>query len=175
MAQWTDDPKIHSLMTYLGKTGKTGKPTRSAFVAEQVSQIMIKVEPRVAELRAVQKDHDVLMVQLDKYKDLIANKKRHADGIKIEFDQAKHDLVSQNPNADIDAFNKDLKQALIDLEADYQNALKSIDGVKQSVRVKRTTIRGIEDRMEMYHKQVRKLISQLETAARAKAGQPKSA
>ena len=40
-------------MTQLGKTGKTGKPTRIAFVAEQVSQIMMKVEPRLAELRAV--------------------------------------------------------------------------------------------------------------------------
>jgi chromosome segregation ATPase len=175
MAHWTDDPKIHSLMTYLGKTGKTGKPTRSAYVAEQVSQIMIKVEPRVAELRGVQKDHDQLMVQLEKYQDLIENKKRHIEGIKIEFDQAKHDLLSQNPNADIDAFNKDLRQAINDLEEDFKVAVSSIDGVKQSIRVKRTTIRGLEDRMEMYHKQVLKLISQLEDAARAKAEQQKSA
>lgn len=37
MAHWTDDPKIHVLMMHLGKTGKTGKPTRSAFVADQLS------------------------------------------------------------------------------------------------------------------------------------------
>ena len=72
-------------MTHLGKTGKTGKPTRSAFVAEQVSGIMIKIEPRVAELRNVSKEKKGLLAKLDKFQDLIDNKKRHADGIKIEF------------------------------------------------------------------------------------------
>jgi chromosome segregation ATPase len=161
MADWTDDPKIHTLMTYLGKTGESGKPTRAAFVAEQVSQIMMKVEPRVADLRAVNKDHDALVATYDKYKDLIDNKKRHAEGIKIEFDQAKEDLLSQNPNADVNAFNKDLKEALSGLEDDYQKALAGVDELKQSITVKRTTIRGLEDRMESSRKQVMKQISQL--------------
>ena len=112
MPHWTDDPKLHGLMTHLGRTGKTGKPTRGAFVAEQVSQVMIKIEPMVANLGKVKKEYDGLHLVLDKMQDLIANKKRHAEGIKIEFDQAKEDLLSQNPNADIDAFNKDLRQAL---------------------------------------------------------------
>ena len=174
MAHWTDDRRIHSLMTHLGKTGKTGKPTRSAFVAEQVSGIMIKIEPRVAELRNVNKEKNDLLAQLDKYQDLIDNKKRHADGIKIEFEDAKQDMLNQNPDADGTAFNKDLKIALSDLEDDYQTALQSVDGIKQTIRVKRTTERGIEDRMRMYEKQVFQLIEQLVKAAQAKAA-PKSA
>ncbi len=154
MVNWTDDPKIHSLMTQLGKTGQTGKPTRIAYVASQVSDIMMKVEPLVAKLRAVQKDHDELVASWEKKKELIANKSRHGDGIKIEFEQAKADLLSQNPNADIAAFNKDLRQALEDLEQDFQDAMKTVDEVRQSIRVKGTTLRGFEDRMEIYRKQV---------------------
>jgi hypothetical protein len=136
-------------MIHLGKTGKTGKPTRSAFVAEQVSGIMIKIEPRVAELRNVSKEKKGLLAKLDKFQDLIDNKKRHADGIKIEFEDAKQDMLNQNPYSDVTAFNKDLKIALSDLEDDYQTVLKSVDGIKQTIRVKRTTERGIEDRMKM--------------------------
>ena len=136
-------------MIHLGKTSKARKPTRSAFVAEQVSGIMIKIEPRVAELRNVSKEKKGLLAKLDKFQDLIDNKKRHADGIKIEFEDAKQDMLNQNPYADVTAFNKDLKIALSDLEDDYQTVLKSVDGIKQTIRVKRTTERGIEDRMKM--------------------------
>jgi chromosome segregation ATPase len=161
MANWTDDPKIHSLMTQLGKTGQTGKPTRIAYVAAKVSDIMMKVEPLVAKLRAVKKDHDELGALWEKKKDLIANKSRHTDGIKIEFEQAKADLLSQNPNADMAAFSKDLRQALEDLEEDYQEAMRTVDEVKQSIRVKGTTLRGFEDRMEIYRKQILKQMMQL--------------
>lgn len=161
MVHWTDDPKLHGLMTHLGKTGKTGKPTRGAYVAEQVSQIMVKIEPMVAKFGMIDKEVTELLDTLGKMQDLIENKKRHIDGIKIEFDQAKEDLLSQNPNADIDAFNKDLKQALLDLEDDFQKAVAGIDGLKQTIRVKRTTKRGLEDRMEVYHKQVKRQMSQL--------------
>mgnify|MGYP006119138233 FL=1 len=58
-------------------------------------------------------------------------------------------MLNQNPYADVTAFNKDLKIALSDLEDDYQTVLKSVDGIKQTIRVKRTTERGIEDRMKM--------------------------
>lgn len=148
-------------MTQLGKTGKTGKPTRIAYVAEQVSQIMMKVEPRVAELRTVTKDHDELVALWEKKKDLIANKKRYLEGVTLEFEQAKEDLLSQNPDADIKAFNKDLRQAHADVEDDYQSALSTVDEVKQSIRVKGTTMRGIEDRMEIYRKQVLRQMIQL--------------
>ena len=169
MQHWTDDRRIHSLMTHLGKTGKSGKPTRSAFAAEKVSEIMIKIEPRVAELRSVNKELEGLHAHLEKLQDLIDNKKRHADGIKIEFEGAKEDLLSQNPEADVDAFNKDLRQALNDLEDDYKNAMANIDGVKQKIRVKRTTMRGLEDRMKMYETQVFKYIEQLMKDAEARA------
>ena len=161
MAHWTDDPKIHSLMTQLGKTGKTGKPTRIAYVAEQVSEIMMKVEPRISELRAVKKAHDELVALWEKKKDLIANKGRNAEGIKIEFEQARIDLLSQNPDADVAAFDKDLRLALEDLESEFQDALKTVDEVKQSIRVKGSTMRGIEDRMDIYRKQVLRQMMQL--------------
>lgn len=169
MTHWTDDPKIHSLMTQLGKTGKTGRPTRIAYVAEQVSQIMMKVEPRVAELRAVTKDLDELVALWEKKTDLIDHRKRHIDGIKIEFEQAKQDLLSQNPDADIALFNRDLRQAIADLNDDFESAVKTIDDVKQSIRVKRSTIRGIEDRMEVYRKQVLRQMIQLRKTPRQKA------
>jgi ribosomal 50S subunit-associated protein YjgA (DUF615 family) len=145
MVHWTGDPKLHGLMTHLGKIGKNGKPTRGAFVAEQVSQI--KIEPMVANFNKVKKTHDGLHEVLDKMQDLIENKKRHAGGIQIEFDQAKEDLLSQNPNADIDAFNKNLRQALENLTVDYKKALAGVDGIKQTIRVKRTTMRQLEYRM----------------------------
>jgi rubrerythrin len=156
-------------MTQLGKTGKTGKPTRAAFVAGQVSKIMVKIEPRVAELRAVSKDHDELVKKWEQQKDLIDNKKRHADGIQIEFEQAKQDLLNQNPNADITVFNKDLRDALAYLEDDYQKALSEVDEIKQSIRVKRSTIRGLEDRMELYRKQVLRQMIQLRKPNQQKA------
>lgn len=151
MVHWTDDHRIHSLMTQLGKTGK---PTRNAFVAEQVSQIMMRAEPRLAELRAVTSDHDELVALWEKKKDLVDNRSRHADGIKIEFEQAKQDLLGQNPDADIAAFSKDLRLALADLEDEYQDAMKAVGDIKQSIRVKRSTLRAIDDRMEIDRKQV---------------------
>jgi hypothetical protein len=169
MVHWTDDPKLHGLMTHLGKVGQSGKPTRGAFVAEQVSAIMIKIEPMVSNYGKIKKEHDGLHAELDKMQDLIDNKKRHADGIKIEFDQAKEDILSQNPNADVDAFNKDLRLALEDLEADYKKALFGVDGIKQTIRVKRTTMRGLEDRMEVYHKKVQRHMSQLMKSVQPKA------
>jgi hypothetical protein len=122
---------------------------------------MIKIEPMVSNLSAVNKDLATLHAALDKHQDLIDNKKRHADGIVIEFDQAKEDLLKQNPNADVDAFNRDLRDAMKDLEADFQTALGEVDGIKQTIRVKRTTKRGLEDRMEIYHKQVQRQMAQL--------------
>jgi hypothetical protein len=123
-------------------------------VAEQVSQIMMRAEPRLAELRAVTSDHDELIALWEKKKDLVDNRSRHADGIKIEFEQAKQDLLGQNPDADIAAFSKDLRLALADLEDEYQDAMKAVGDIKQSVRVKRSTLRAIDDRMEIFRKQV---------------------
>ena len=134
--------------------GKTGKPTRIAFVAEQVSQIMMRAEPRLAELRAVTSDHDELIALWEKKKDLVDNRSRHADGIKIEFEQAKQGLLGQNPDADIAAFSKDLRLALADLEDEYQDAMKAVGDIKQRIRVKRSTLRAIDDRLEFDRKQV---------------------
>ena len=156
-------------MTQLGKTGKTGKPTRIAFVAEQVSQIMMKVEPRLAEFRAVTKDHDELVALWEKKKDLIENKSRHAGNIKFEFEQAKQDLLDQHPDADIAAFKKDLRLALADLEDEYQHAMKSVGDVKQSIRVKRSTLRAIDDRMKVQRKQVLRQMNQLRKMPEQKA------
>ena len=166
MVHWTDDPRIHSLMTQLGKTGR---PTRIAYVAEQVSQMMMKVEPRLAELRAVTSDHDKLVTLWEEKKDLIENKKRHVDGIKIEFEQAKQDLLEQNPNADIAAFSNDLRLAIADLEEQYQDAMRTVGDVKQSIRVKRSTLRAIDDRMEIYRKQVLRQMIQLRKTPERKA------
>ena len=91
---------------------------------------------------------------MGKEKDLIDNRSRHADGIKIEFEQAKQDLLGQNPDADIAAFSKDLRLALADLEDEYQDAMKAVGDIKQSIRVKRSTLRAIDDRMEIDRKQV---------------------
>ena len=169
MAHWTDNPKIHSLMTQLGKTGKTGKPTRIAFVAEQVSQIMVKIEPRVAELRAATRDHDELVAKYEKLKDLIDNRKRHFADLRVLFEQAKEDLLRQNPKADVSMFNRDLRQALADLDDESTKAVADIDDVKQGIRVKRSTMRGLEDRMQLYRKQVLRQMAQLTSSPQQKA------
>ena len=59
----------------------------------------------VGNLGKVKKEHGGLYAALGKMYDLIDNEKRHAVGIKIEVDQAKEDLLGQNTNADVDAFN----------------------------------------------------------------------
>ena len=169
MAHWTDDPKIHSLMTHLGKTGKTGKPTRAAYVAEQVGQIMAKIEPRVAELRAVTRDHDELVDRWEKLKDLIDHKRRHIDALRFEFEQAKEDLMRQNPKADRSMMNRDLRQALDDLDDEFSKAAIDIDDVKQGIRVKRSTMRGLEDRMEKSRKHVLRQMMQLRKLPQQKA------
>ena len=132
-------------MTHLGKTGKTGKLTRSAFVADQVGQKMIKSDPRVGELCNISKEKDGLFMEFDRNQDLIENMKRHAEGITFEFEQAKEDLLNQNPYADAAPFDKDLKVSLIDLDDDWINALANIDAVKLTIPVKRTIMRGVED------------------------------
>lgn len=169
MVHWTDNPRIHSLMTQLGKTGKTGKPTRIAYVAEQVSQIMMKIEPRVADLRAATRDHDALLAKYETFKDLIENRKRHIDGIKIEFEIAKEDLLNQNPDADIAVFKKDLRSALADFDDEFQDAVNGIDDVKKAVTVKRSTTRALEDRMEKARKQVLHQMMQLKKLPEQKA------
>jgi len=45
MEHWTDYRRIHSLMMHLGKTVKTDKPTRSAFVAEQAREDLLNQNP----------------------------------------------------------------------------------------------------------------------------------
>ena len=169
MAHWTDDPKIHSLMTHLGKTGKTGKPTRAAYVAEQVSQIMVKIEPRAAELRAVTKDHDELVVLWEKLKEMIDHKKRHVSDLRLTFEEAKEDLLRQNPQADISIFNRDLRKALYDLDSEFQKAAVDIVDVKRGITVKRSTIRGLEDRMEKPRMQIVRQMMQLKKLPQQKA------
>jgi hypothetical protein len=71
-------------MTHLSKTGKTGKLTRSAFVADQVGQKMIKIDPCVGELCNISKEKDGLFMEFDRYQDLIENMKRHAEGITFD-------------------------------------------------------------------------------------------
>lgn len=93
---------------HLGKTGKTDKPTRSAFVAEQ----------------------------------------------------AREDLLNQNPNCRFEGFLSG-RFALDDLGEEYKNALATIDGVKQTIRVKRTVMRGLEDRMKFFEQQVLRHMAQL--------------
>ena len=129
----------------------------------------MKVEPWVAELRAVNKHLDELVAQYEKKKDLIDHRKRYVDSIKIEFEQAKQDLLSQNPDADIALFNRDLRQAIADCNDDFDSAVNTIDEVKQSIRVKRSTARAIEDRMEKYRRQVLRQMIQLKKIPRQKA------
>ena len=136
---------------------------------------MIKIEPRVGELRNISKEKDGLLATLDKYEDIIENKKRHAEGIEIEFDQAKEDLLNQNPDANAAAFDKDLKAALVDLDKDWRYALANIDAIKQTIRVKRTTMRGLEDRMKMYEQQVMRHIAQLAQSIKQRTAQKKAA
>ena len=50
-----------------------------------------------------------------------------------------------------------------------EELVANIDGVKQKIRVKRTTMRGLEDRMKMYETQVFKYIEQLMKDAEARA------
>ena len=93
----------------------------------------------------------------------------HSDEEHINYRKCRYQFLHQNPNAVGTAFNAYLKRALVDLENDYQTALQSVEEIKQTIRAKRTTEGGIEDRMKMYGKKVFKLIEQLVKAAQDKA------
>jgi len=161
MAHWTDDPKIHELMTHLGKTGKTGKPTRSAFVADQVNRLLVQVESRMAELRKAAKEEADMSAELEKSTLFVKERKKRENELKEAIAEAKQDLVRQNPSADTRFLDQDAARAMQEFEDDQEKAESRIEDLTKSVTMKRTTMRRIEDRVEHYRKQVYGLLNQL--------------
>ena len=161
MAHWTDDPKIHNLMTHLGKVGKTGKPTRSAFVADQVNRLLVQVESRMAEIRKASKEEQDLAAELENKKTFVAERNKRDAELKDAIQEAKQDLLSQNPRADTRQLDQDASNAIAEFEDEQEKAVDQIEELTKSVTMKRTTIRRTEDRIEHYRKQVYALIGQL--------------
>ncbi len=154
MAHWTDDPKIHELMTHLGKVGKTGKQTRSAFVAEQVNRLLVQVEARLSELRKASKEEEVMNEELETKKTFVAEREKRERELQEVIAEAKRDLLSNNPNADSRQLDQDALNAVAEFEDEQEKAVDRIEELTKSVTMKRTTMRRLEDRIEHYRKQV---------------------
>lgn len=161
MAHWTDDPKIHELMTHLGKVGKTGNPTRSAFAAEQINRLLVQVEARLSDFRKAAKEEETMNAELEKAKAFVANRSRLERELQESIAEAKKDLVSNNPNVDSRQLDQDAMNAVAEFEDEQEKAAVSIEELTKSVTMKRTTMRRMEDRIEHYRKQVYGAMNQL--------------
>ncbi len=169
MAHWTDDPKIHELMTHLGKVGKSGKQTRSAFVAEQVNRLLVQVESRLAERRKTAKEEELLSAELLDAQTFVKERKKREIELREAIDEAKKDLASQNPNADTRHLDQDALNAMSEFEDDQEKAETQIEELTKSVTMKRTTLRRQDDRIEHYRKQVYAAMAQLSKGDHAAA------
>lgn len=166
MAHWTDDPKIHELMTHLGKVGKTGNQTRSAYVAEQVNKLLVQVESRLAENRKASKEEEAMNAELETAKTFVAERAKRERELQEVIEEAKKDLVRNNPNVDSRQLDQDALNAVAEFEDEQEKAVVRIEDLTKSVTMKRTTMRRIEDRIEHYRKQVYAAMEQV-----AKGGQ----
>ncbi len=160
MSHWTDDPEIHELMTHLGKVGKSGNPTRSAFVAEQVNRLLVQVESRLSELRKASKEEEALNSELEQSKLFVQERPKRERELQEAISEAKKDLIAQNPNADTRQLDQDGLNAVAEFEDDQEKAADRIEELTKSVTMKRTTMRRLEDRIEHYRRQVYALMEQ---------------
>ncbi len=147
-------------MTHLGKTGKTGKPTRSAFIADKVNLLMLRVEPLLSAQRAAAAEEAEVTREYERVSAVISERKRRQLELEAAILEAREDLLRQNPNADIMALEAESNQAMWDFEDEQERAEESIDGLKKSVTMKHTAMRRNEDRIENYRKQVFAMIDQ---------------
>ena len=161
MGHWTDDPKIHDLMTHLGKTGKTGKPTRSAYVADQVNRLLVQVESRMSDHRKAAKEEQSMAHELEETQTFVKERTRRERELRESIEEAKRDLLAQNPRADTRQLDHDGAAAIPEFEDAQEAAGDRIEDLTKSVTMKRTTMRRLDDRIEHYRKQVYELMAQL--------------
>ena len=154
MTHWTDDPKILELMTHLGKTGKTGKPTRSAYFAEQVKRLLAQVEGRMAERRKVAGDEQALTAAFEEHKSFVSERIKRENELRQAHLAARHELLTRDPGADTAALNREAAQALAEFNERQRKAGGNIEELTKSITMKRTAMRRIDDRIEHYRKQV---------------------
>lgn len=154
MAHWTDDPKIHEFMTHLGKVGKTGKPTLSAHIAEQLNRLLVQVEARLSDYRKTAKEAEDMNEELETARTFVAERAKRERELHEAIAEAKQDLISQNPDVDTRQLDQDALNAVAEFEDDQEKAAVKIEELTKSVTMKRTAMRRLEDRIEHYHKQV---------------------
>lgn len=160
MAHWTDDPNIHTLMSYLGKVGESGNPTRFAFIAEKMNRLLVQVETRLAEQRKYSKEADEMAADLEKKKKFVAERVKRERELRESIQEAQRDLISQNPKADTLQLDRDAAEAIAEFEDEQEKAADQIEELTKSVTMKRTTLRRTEDRIEHYRKQVYALLAE---------------
>ena len=169
MSHWTDDPKIHALMTHLGKVGATGKPTRSAYIADQINRLLVQVETRLGERRAAAKEEEQLSAEYERLTLFVKERGKRENELKASIQEAKRDLLSQNPNADTRQLDLDAQKAVQEFEDAQEKAVDQIEDLAKSVTMKRTTIRRIDDRIEHSRKQVYALLAQAQKGGQSAA------
>lgn len=160
MAHWTDDPQIHSLMTYLGKVGTNGNPTRLAFIADQMNRLLVQVETRLSEHRRIAKEADDMTADLDRNKKFVAERTALDRELRESIREAQQDLLSQNPKADTLQLDRDAAEAVNEFEDEQEKAAEQIEELTKSVTMKRTALRRTDDRIEHYRKQVYALLAE---------------
>ena len=113
--KWLDDPRLHNLMTYLGKR-VDGKYTRKSLAAEKVNACLVQVELRRQELETVKADLASLSEEFDSLTRLIRDRDRTINQIKIGAVEAQADLQRQNPSADTSSIARDSEAMTQDVE-----------------------------------------------------------
>lgn len=169
MAHWTDDPKIHALMAHLGKTGATGKPTRSAYVASQIKRILTQIEPRLVARASASLDEKKLTSE---YEDLTAfakNRSKLEIELRANLRMAKRDFLKKNPTSDAGKLDVGAQKKLSEFGRAQERAIGRIEELKKSLTMRRTSIRRMDDRMKHYRRQVNLLLAQVRKSGKSAA------
>lgn len=169
MAHWTEDPKIHALMAHIGKTGATGKPTRSAYVAAQIKRILTQIEPRLAARTSAAQDEKKLTTEYEELMAFAKNRSKLETELREDLRKAKRDSLKENPTSDAGRLDIDAHKKLSDFGKAQEQAIGRIEELKKSLTMRRTSIRRMDDRMKHYRRQVNSLLGQVRKSGKSAA------
>jgi len=154
MPDWADDPRIHVLMTHLGKTGPSGKPTKLSLLAGEVDKHLVQIERRRRDLERDSAKLTELREEGDHLSERARVRDRECKELLRSIDEARRDLRSQNPNADLRLFNRDAEAFLTAFDREYDAYGTRLEPVRRDLAAKQSGVRRLERRVDHLRKMV---------------------
>jgi hypothetical protein len=158
MADWTEDPKIRSLMAHLGKTGSTGRPTRSAYVASHMDRILKHAKTRIAERDGMAKEEQEMSAEYGRLKTFVTERNKREAELRRSLLEVKRHRLEQDPKADALQLDRDAAKVITEFQAEQEKAPEKMEDLTRSITMKRTAIRRTEDRIQHLRKQAMQLL-----------------